>query len=110
MPPWRSIVIASAEGVTDALEHHPLVTIRREEIPRIPEHVAPALPVIVATGPLTSDELSADISAVVGHDQLYFYDAISPIVLADSIDSVESISRLALGGWHRGGLSQLPAG
>ena len=75
-----------AEGVTDALEHHPLVTIRREEIPRIPEHVAPALPVIVATGPLTSDELSADISAVVGHDQLYFYDAISPIVLADSID------------------------
>ena len=75
-----------AEGVTDALEHHPLVTIRREEIPRIPEHVAPALPVIVATGPLTSDKLSADISAVVGHDQLYFYDAISPIVLADSID------------------------
>ena len=75
-----------AEGVTDALEHHPLVTIRREEIPRIPEHIAPESPVIVATGPLTSDELSANISAVVGHDQLYFYDAISPIVLAGSID------------------------
>ena len=75
-----------AEGVTDALDRHPLVTIRREEIPRIPEQVAPESPVIVATGPLTSDELSADIAAVVGHDQLYFYDAISPIVLADSID------------------------
>ena len=75
-----------AEGVTDALDRHPLVTIRREEIPRIPEQVAPESPVIVATGPLTSDELSADIAAVIGHDQLYFYDAISPIVLADSID------------------------
>ena len=56
----------------------------REEVPRIP----PTLdgPVIVATGPLTSRSLSADIAAVVGSDHLYFYDAISPIVLAETID------------------------
>ena len=43
-------------------------------------------PVIVATGPLTSDALSADIARLVGGAHLYFYDAISPIVLAESID------------------------
>src|SRR5262249_45178134 len=42
--------------------------------------------VIVATGPLTSDALSVDIAAFVGQGHLYFYDAISPIVLADTID------------------------
>ena len=41
---------------------------------------------ILATGPLTSDALSADIAALVGGDHLYFYDAISPIVLAETID------------------------
>jgi methylenetetrahydrofolate--tRNA-(uracil-5-)-methyltransferase len=45
-----------------------------------------AEPVIVATGPLTSALLSADIAALVGGEHLYFYDAISPIVLADTID------------------------
>jgi methylenetetrahydrofolate--tRNA-(uracil-5-)-methyltransferase len=43
-------------------------------------------PVIISTGPLTSDSLSADIAAMVGADHLYFYDAISPIVLAETID------------------------
>ena len=43
-------------------------------------------PVIVATGPLTSDALSAEIAAFVGSEHLYFYDAISPIVLAESLD------------------------
>ena len=41
---------------------------------------------IIATGPLTSDSLSADIAGMVGTEHLYFYDAISPIVLAESID------------------------
>ena len=41
---------------------------------------------IVATGPLTSESLSRDVAALVGGDHLYFYDAISPIVLAESID------------------------
>ena len=43
-------------------------------------------PLIVATGPLTSDTLSGDIATLVGGDHLYFYDAISPIVLAETID------------------------
>jgi len=71
-------------GVTDAIASHPRVSLTREEIPRIPPSVDG--PVIIATGPLTSESLSADIAAMVGSDHLYFYDAISPIVLAESID------------------------
>ncbi len=74
-----------AEIVTDAVASHPLITIRREEIAAIPD-ATPAAPVIVATGPLTSESLSADIVRLVGGEHLYFYDAISPIVLAESID------------------------
>ncbi len=73
-----------AEGVTRALCEHPLITIVREEVPRVPDDLPG--PLIVATGPLTSDSLSADIAALVGADHLYFYDAVSPIVLAESID------------------------
>ena len=43
-------------------------------------------PLVIATGPLTSAALSADIAALVGGDHLYFYDAVSPIVLAETID------------------------
>lgn len=74
-----------AAGVSDALEAHPLVSVCRDEVRRIPE-AEPASPVIVATGPLTSEALSADIVRMVGAQHLYFYDAISPIVLAESID------------------------
>jgi methylenetetrahydrofolate--tRNA-(uracil-5-)-methyltransferase len=73
-----------SEAVTKALESHPLITVIREEVPRIPEVLDG--PLIIATGPLTSDSLSADIAAMVGSQHLYFYDAISPIVLAESID------------------------
>ncbi|HWP99821.1 MAG TPA: methylenetetrahydrofolate--tRNA-(uracil(54)-C(5))-methyltransferase (FADH(2)-oxidizing) TrmFO [Vicinamibacterales bacterium] len=73
-----------AAAVTEALESHPLVTFVREEITGIPTGLDG--PVIIATGPLTSERLSADIAAFVGQEHLYFYDAISPIVLADSID------------------------
>ena len=75
----------SAE-VTAALSAHPLVTLAREEIDQIPTPGALDGPVIVATGPLTAESLAADIAAFVGADYLYFYDAVSPIVLADSID------------------------
>ena len=75
-----------AAGVTDALERHPLVTIRRGEIPHLPEMTSTDTPTIIATGPLTSESLSADIATLVGHEHLYFYDAISPIVLAETID------------------------
>jgi methylenetetrahydrofolate--tRNA-(uracil-5-)-methyltransferase len=75
----------SAE-VTAALAVHPLITIVRGEVPAIPPPRAEGGPVILATGPLTSDALSADLARMVGAEHLYFYDAISPIVLAESID------------------------
>jgi methylenetetrahydrofolate--tRNA-(uracil-5-)-methyltransferase len=74
-----------AQTVTEALQRNPLVTILREEVHAIPDS-SPEQPSIVATGPLTSDVLSADIARLVGQDHLYFYDAISPIVLAETID------------------------
>ena len=74
-----------AQGVTAAIEAEPLITIRREEVRRIPE-ASPRSPVILATGPLTSPDLAAELTALVGREQLYFFDAISPIVHADSID------------------------
>ena len=74
-----------AEIVTRAIAEHPLITVVREEITAIPSSSDDS-PVIVATGPLTSDALSADIARIVGSEHLYFYDAISPIVLAETID------------------------
>ena len=74
-----------SEIVTRTLAGHPLVSIVREEIVSIPAS-SEREPVIVATGPLTSDALSTDIARLVGADHLYFYDAISPIVLAETID------------------------
>ena len=75
----------SAE-VTAALAAHPLIAIVRGEVPAIPAPRADGGPVVLATGPLTSDALSADLARLVGAEHLYFYDAISPIVLAESID------------------------
>jgi methylenetetrahydrofolate--tRNA-(uracil-5-)-methyltransferase len=75
-----------SQAVTDAVERHPRITVTREEVPAIPTPASGWSPVIIATGPLTSDALSADISAMVGEAHLSFYDAISPIVLAESID------------------------
>jgi methylenetetrahydrofolate--tRNA-(uracil-5-)-methyltransferase len=74
-----------AQTITDAIASHPRITVCREEVAAIPQSSLPA-PVIVATGPLTSEALSSDIARLVGNTQLYFYDAISPIVLADTID------------------------
>jgi methylenetetrahydrofolate--tRNA-(uracil-5-)-methyltransferase len=74
-----------SEGITHALATHPLVTIVRGEVLAIPI-ATERDPVIVATGPLTSEALSADIATLVGAGHLYFYDAISPVVLAESID------------------------
>jgi len=73
-----------AAHVTAAVSSHPLIEVVRAEVPRVPPPGGG--PVIIATGPLTSESLSADIAAMVGATHLYFYDAISPIVLADSID------------------------
>src|SRR5215470_656223 len=70
--------------VTEAIAAHPLISIRREEITTIPSGADG--PVILATGPLTSDALSAEIATLVGARHLYFYDAISPIVSGESLD------------------------
>ena len=70
--------------VTEAVSSHPGIELRRGEVPRIA--ASGDGPLIIATGPLTSESLSADIARTVGGDHLYFYDAISPIVLAESID------------------------
>lgn len=74
-----------SRAVTEAIESHPLITVVREEITRIPADPS-WFPLMIATGPLTSDALSAEIAALVGGEHLYFYDAISPIVSAETID------------------------
>jgi methylenetetrahydrofolate--tRNA-(uracil-5-)-methyltransferase len=73
-----------SEIVTRGISSHPRIRIVREEIAAVPADTGG--PVIIATGPLTSDSLSRDVARLVGGDHLYFYDAISPIVLAESID------------------------
>ena len=70
--------------LTKKIEENPLIEIVREEVQRIPDHLDS--PLIIATGPLTSDSLSEDIKRLTGSSYLYFYDAISPIVDADTID------------------------
>jgi methylenetetrahydrofolate--tRNA-(uracil-5-)-methyltransferase len=74
-----------SQAITDAVGSHPLISVEREEVSRVPTDPS-MFPLIIATGPLTSDSLSADIASLVGGDHLYFYDAISPIVLAETID------------------------
>ena len=74
-----------AAGVTAAIAEHPGISIDRGEISAIPAP-APGDVWIIATGPLTSAALSADIARFVGGEHLAFFDAISPIVLAESID------------------------
>jgi methylenetetrahydrofolate--tRNA-(uracil-5-)-methyltransferase len=73
---------AFAAEVTRRVEEHPAITLVREEVTAVPRDV----PVIVASGPLTSDALARDIQRLTGEEALYFYDAIAPIVVEDSID------------------------
>ena len=72
-----------ASLVTERIDAEPRITVVREEITTVPKgEIA-----IVATGPLSSPALTSDIMRLTGSDQLYFYDAIAPIVAADSIDT-----------------------
>jgi methylenetetrahydrofolate--tRNA-(uracil-5-)-methyltransferase len=68
--------------VTAAIESHPRIEIRREEF----SEIDPARPTIIATGPLTSDGLASNIGRLTGSGRLFFYDSISPIVDASTID------------------------
>jgi methylenetetrahydrofolate--tRNA-(uracil-5-)-methyltransferase len=71
-----------ARRVTEVVEALPGLRIHRQEVLRIPDDPV----TIVATGPLTSDPLAQDVAAFVGQTHLYFFDAVSPVVEADSID------------------------
>ena len=86
---------AFARSVTRRIESHPRIEVRREEAAEIPSG-----PAIVATGPLTSPALSASIGRLTGMDHLYFYDAVAPIVAAESVD------RSAVFGDSRNSLSE----
>ena len=72
---------AFAKRVTEKISAHPNIELIRQEVTEIP-----STPVIVASGPLTSESLSKSIAALSGDEHLFFFDAISPIVRADSID------------------------
>jgi methylenetetrahydrofolate--tRNA-(uracil-5-)-methyltransferase len=71
-----------SEEVTRAVTSHPRIEIRREEVRELPSGAI----VIIATGPLTSDALADEIGRLTGAGRLFFYDSISPIVEADSVD------------------------
>ena len=85
VPAGRALAVdraAFARCVTRAIESHPRIELRREPVAKIPDDEL----VVLATGPLTSSELADELAARLGAASLYFYDAISPIVYADSID------------------------
>ncbi len=85
-----------ADQITRMIDEHPLITLHRQEITEIPMDRL----VIIASGPLTSDALAEKIGTLTGQKHLYFYDAIAPIVEADSIDmeQVYAASRYDRGG------------
>ena len=87
-----------AKEVTARIAAHPRIHVRNEIVRAIPQATAEH-PVILATGPLTGDDLAADIAAAVGAQHLAYYDAIAPIVSADSIDE-EKIFRQSR--WGKG--------
>ncbi len=70
-----------AAYVTKHVKEHPNVTVTNEEVTDIPDE-----PAIIATGPLTSETLSAKLKELTGEEYLYFYDAAAPIIEKDSID------------------------
>ncbi len=85
VPAGRALAVdraAFASRITEVIESHPRIRVRRELVERVPV----AEQVVLATGPLTAAELARDIQALLGEESLYFYDAISPIIYADSID------------------------
>ncbi|HBL30064.1 MAG TPA: methylenetetrahydrofolate--tRNA-(uracil(54)-C(5))-methyltransferase (FADH(2)-oxidizing) TrmFO [Acidobacteria bacterium] len=70
-----------AERVTSRIATHPRIELRREEVDELPEG-----DLVVGTGPLTSEAMSQRLRGMLGSEYLYFYDAIAPIVEADSLD------------------------
>ncbi|HXH51455.1 MAG TPA: methylenetetrahydrofolate--tRNA-(uracil(54)-C(5))-methyltransferase (FADH(2)-oxidizing) TrmFO [Terriglobia bacterium] len=85
-----------ATSVTQAIEQHPLIDLRRDEVTNIPDDRL----TLIATGPLTSDALARSLQRLTGTESLAFYDSISPIVDADTLnmDRVFRASRYGKGG------------
>ncbi|MGQ9778458.1 MAG: methylenetetrahydrofolate--tRNA-(uracil(54)-C(5))-methyltransferase (FADH(2)-oxidizing) TrmFO [Bacillota bacterium] len=73
--------VGFAEYVTERLRRHPLVRVRTEEATALP-----APPALIATGPLTAGRFAESLRAFFGHDYLHFYDAIAPVVYAETLD------------------------
>lgn len=88
-----------AELVTGHIATHPYIELRREEVRALPLDE----PTIVASGPLTSPALAADIGRLTGEEYLYFYDAISPIARAESIDMSRAFQANRYGRGEAGG-------
>jgi len=86
-----------SEAVTGAVTGHPRIAVERRELAELPDR-----PAVVATGPLTSPALHRALAALLGEDALAFYDAIAPIVAADSLDGSRLFrsSRYGKGGDH----------
>jgi methylenetetrahydrofolate--tRNA-(uracil-5-)-methyltransferase len=85
-----------SRAVTDAVQSHPLIELHRQELETIPERDL----VLIATGPLTSDALATSLRALTGAEHLAFYDSISPIVDAETLDltRIYAASRYGKGG------------
>lgn len=79
---------AFSKTIGEALASHPFVTIKREEMTELP--ALDSGKYVIATGPLTSASLAEQIQAVAGGDILHFFDAIAPIVTADSVDMTKA--------------------
>lgn len=85
VPAGRALAVdrvAFARHVTEEIEAHPRIELRRAAVKKVPDDPL----VILASGPLTAPDLAADLAALLGDEYLYFYDAIAPTVYADSLD------------------------
>jgi methylenetetrahydrofolate--tRNA-(uracil-5-)-methyltransferase len=85
-----------AEEITAKIKAHPLIEVINQDVSTLPE----TGPLILATGPLTTDELARDLGQLIGSTHLHFYDAIAPIVTQESIDFTKAYrgSRYGHGG------------
>ncbi len=88
-----------AEKVTARIQGHPRITLEARVVEKIPEATFDS-PVVLATGPLTGDELASDLASRIGAEHLAYYDAIAPIVSADSIDWTQVFRQSR---WGKGG-------
>jgi methylenetetrahydrofolate--tRNA-(uracil-5-)-methyltransferase len=89
VPAGRALAVDRVEFsrfITAEIESHPRIELRRDEVLALPDEPL----VVLASGPLTSAALAAELQTLVGERSLYFYDAISPIVYADSLDTSQA--------------------